>query len=128
MSHTISRSNVSQCVCAICSARTSYINKKPSKPEALKSLGLHLQTTQNANAVQVVLSFSDLVCQRAGTESVITFSFANKRALLICLCCIHNVLHVDMYRHIWSMQKSMAALSHESLFLLTLLCIAKTFF
>ena len=31
---------MSQCVCALCSARTNYIKKKPSKPEALKSLGV----------------------------------------------------------------------------------------
>lgn len=44
----------------------------------VRRVGLHLQTTQNANAVQVVLSISDLVCQRAGTESALTFSLQTR--------------------------------------------------
>lgn len=44
----------------------------------VRRVGLHLQTTQNANAVQVVLSISDLVCQRASTESALTFSLQTR--------------------------------------------------
>ena len=102
---------MSHCVCATCSAHANYVSNKSSKPEGLKALGAARSPSRTskpqkkiANAVHVVLSISGLVCQRAGKEGIVIFSFANKSALRIRLCCIHNVLHVDMYTHICLMQ------------------------
>lgn len=116
--------NVSQCVCAICSAAANYVSKKSSKPEALKALGV-------AGLPSRVAPPNHTKCECCAC-SAIHFRFGlpeswHRKYSYFCICKQENIAR-SCALHSQLCMSICIALSHESLFLLTLLCIAKTCF